>query len=359
MPFAMNPFTNKLDYYKEGGGGGGTVTSVNGVANRTTVTDPTTDPIVDIAATYVGQTSITTLGTIGTGTWNGSTIGPAFGGTGLTTYTTGDLLFSSASNTLSKRSISTILGSRLVTSDTGIPVWSKAVGGPDIVFFEDDFLYFCTNATGYYPWYYQRDGAGASSQNGLSTPGHPGVLTLNVGTSGSGQATAVHGLSEESSLSGNFVLGGGYFEFYFVVNINTLSTLTDEYELYLGLGSYMETYSPNPGDYAACFRYQRTSSANWQGITKNAGTTTVASGGSNVAVATGWATLRMTIDAAASSVSFYVNGTLIGTSASNIPTDAAHPISLGMSMKQTAGTNERKVDIDYVSCFNQLTTSRF
>lgn len=252
----------------------------------------------------------------------------------------------------------TILGVPLITNSSGV-AFEKAIGGPDVIFFEDDFLYFSTNAPSYFPWYYQQDGTGASSQNGLSTPGHPGVLTLNVGTSGSGQATAVHGLSEESSVSGNFVLGGGYFEFYFVVNINTLSTLSDEYELYLGLGSYMETFSPNPGDYAACFRYQRTSSTNWQGITKNAGTTTVASGGSSVAVATGWATLRMTINAAASSVSFYVNGTLIGTSASNIPTDAAHPISLGMSMKQTAGTNERKVDIDYVSCFNQLTTSRF
>jgi len=264
-----------------------------------------------------------------------------------------------AYNTPTPIPLSSKSGSNPSIDQNGLPVWSKAVGGPDIVFFEDDFLYFSTNAAGYYPWYYQQDGAGSSSQNGLSTPGHPGVLTLNVGTSGSGQATVVHGLSEESSVSGNFVLGGGYFEFYFVVNINTLSTLTDEYELYLGLGSYMETFSPNPGDYAACFRYQRTSSTNWQGITKNAGTTTVASGGSSVAVATGWATLRMTINAAASSVSFYVNGTLIGTSASNIPTDAAHPISLGMSMKQTAGTNERKVDIDYVSCFNELTTSRF
>lgn len=37
---------------------------------------------IDIAATYVGQTSITTLGTIGTGTWQGSIVGLAYGGTG-------------------------------------------------------------------------------------------------------------------------------------------------------------------------------------------------------------------------------------------------------------------------------------
>jgi hypothetical protein len=38
---------------------------------------------IDIASTYVGQTSITTLGTIATGTWQGSVVGPTYGGTGV------------------------------------------------------------------------------------------------------------------------------------------------------------------------------------------------------------------------------------------------------------------------------------
>src|SRR6185295_7553061 len=66
------------------GGGGGTVTSVSGTSNRITSTGGTT-PVIDIDAAYVGQTSITTLGTIGTGTWNATTIGLTKGGTGQTT----------------------------------------------------------------------------------------------------------------------------------------------------------------------------------------------------------------------------------------------------------------------------------
>jgi len=58
------------------------VTSVSGTSNRITSSGGTT-PAIDIAATYVGQTSITTLGTIATGTWNGGVIGPAYGGTGV------------------------------------------------------------------------------------------------------------------------------------------------------------------------------------------------------------------------------------------------------------------------------------
>jgi hypothetical protein len=63
--------------------GTGTVTSVTGTADRITVATGTTTPVLDIAATYVGQASITTLGTIGTGTWNATNISLAKGGTGV------------------------------------------------------------------------------------------------------------------------------------------------------------------------------------------------------------------------------------------------------------------------------------
>lgn len=51
--------------------GSGTVINVSGTTNRITVTDPVASPIIDIASTYAGQASITTLGTIKTGVWGG------------------------------------------------------------------------------------------------------------------------------------------------------------------------------------------------------------------------------------------------------------------------------------------------
>lgn len=59
----------------------GNTLDVVGTTDRITINPDS----VDIASTYVGQTSITTLGTITTGTWNGSTIAVANGGTGATT----------------------------------------------------------------------------------------------------------------------------------------------------------------------------------------------------------------------------------------------------------------------------------
>src|SRR5210317_675568 len=57
---------------------------------------------LQIKSTYTGQTSITTLGTINQGTWNGSVIGEVYGGTGQSSYTTGDILYASGANTLDK-----------------------------------------------------------------------------------------------------------------------------------------------------------------------------------------------------------------------------------------------------------------
>jgi len=75
----------------------GNVIDVGGTSNRITVNADS----IDIASTYVGQTSITTLGTVTSGTWNATTVGVAYGGTGLTSATKGSVLVANTANTLS------------------------------------------------------------------------------------------------------------------------------------------------------------------------------------------------------------------------------------------------------------------
>ena len=71
--------------------------------------DDTTIAVVSdelqIKSTYPGQTSITTLGTITTGAWQGTVVDEVYGGTGQSSYTTGDILHASGSNTLAKLSL--------------------------------------------------------------------------------------------------------------------------------------------------------------------------------------------------------------------------------------------------------------
>lgn len=100
------------------------VIDVVGTADRISVTANG----IDIASTYVGQSSITTLGTITTGTWNANTIATTKGGTGLTSYATGDILYASGTNTLAKLTIGTS-GKVLQVNGSGVPVWADIDGG--------------------------------------------------------------------------------------------------------------------------------------------------------------------------------------------------------------------------------------
>ena len=74
--------------------------------------------------------NLASIGTIISGTWNGTAIGPTYGGTGLTSYVTGDILYASASNTLSALPIGT--NAYVLTVMSGVPSWQPASGGSAI-----------------------------------------------------------------------------------------------------------------------------------------------------------------------------------------------------------------------------------
>ena len=92
----------------------GNTLDVVGTANRITANADS----IDIASTYVGQSTITTLGTIATGTWNATTIAADKGGTGQTSYTVGDILYASTTSALSK----------LASGTTGYPLLGGGAG---------------------------------------------------------------------------------------------------------------------------------------------------------------------------------------------------------------------------------------
>lgn len=102
------------------------VTSVTGTTNRITSTGGTT-PVIDISASYVGQSSITTLGTIGTGVWQGTKVAEGFGGTNQTTYATGDILYASGVNTLAKLTAGS--NTNVLTLSGGVPTWAAPTTG--------------------------------------------------------------------------------------------------------------------------------------------------------------------------------------------------------------------------------------
>ena len=79
----------------------GNTLNVGGTADRISVTADT----VDIASTYVGQSSITTLGSITTGTWQGDIVGVAYGGLGNDTFTPNRVIYYNGTNFVSSATL--------------------------------------------------------------------------------------------------------------------------------------------------------------------------------------------------------------------------------------------------------------
>jgi hypothetical protein len=75
-----------------------------------------------ILAGNVLSSSLTSVGTIATGTWNATAIGPTKGGTGLSAYTSGDIIYASATNVLSR--LAKGVNGQVLTVVAGFPAYS-------------------------------------------------------------------------------------------------------------------------------------------------------------------------------------------------------------------------------------------
>ena len=82
------------------GSGDPQLATISGTSNQIDVTNGAASITLSLSSSYVGQTSITTLGTIATGTWEGTDIGVAHGGTGVSTLTDGGILLGSGTGAI-------------------------------------------------------------------------------------------------------------------------------------------------------------------------------------------------------------------------------------------------------------------
>lgn len=140
-------------------------------------------------STWAGTANITTLGTVTTGTWSATAIGPTKGGTGFTTATTGDIIYASATNTWSKLTAGT--DGHVLTLASGVPTWAAGGGGGATAFNDiGDATGAGTVANGANLQTWNWDSI--TTTNGLAlgstslTTGYVQTITANALTSGAG-----------------------------------------------------------------------------------------------------------------------------------------------------------------------------
>lgn len=328
------------------GGGGGGVASVSGTANRITSSGGA-NPVIDIAATYVGQASITTLGTVATGTWQATTVGTIYGGTGLNSYTTGDTLYASASNTLSKLAISTTSGAPLI-SDGTIPVWSIP---STYVYYFDDLIGEINASAPFSVLGWSRNaqvGGGISNLNAVT--GRVGVVSCTLGTSAGASAGIYCGTP-------SILFGDGDTRMDFQMQIPTLSDATDEFRVRAGFGDNTTTGAFTDGAY---FEYTHgTNGGNWQILTANNNARDTQNTGT--AANTNWNTFTIICNAGGTSVAFYINGVQVTNSpiTTQIPTGAGRNFGFDFQITRVSGSsNSRSISVDWASFYKKFTTPR-
>ena len=96
-----------------------------------------------------------------------------------------------------------------------------------------------------------------------------------------------------------------------------------------------------------------TDAGNWQAITYASDTTTSTNTG--VAAVTGWTKLGILINATATSVGYYINGTLVATNTTNIPTADCGCV---VWVSQSSGSTSVTLESDYFWIYQFLTNTR-
>lgn len=180
---------------------------------------------------------------------------------------------------------------------------------------------------------------GGTAQDTAAPPGRIGLARLARGTSASGRAGYQWG-----GLATGFPLGSGTVRARADIRITQLSTGTQQFYFLSGLGDAIATY---PTDGVFFYYIDTVNGGRWCCVTRANGVETSTDSGVTVVAGT-WYALELEVSADGTQARFWVNGTLVATNTTNIPSGAGRETSaIPAVVFGLVGTTSVTADIDY------------
>lgn len=175
-----------------------------------------------------------------------------------------------------------------------------------------------------------------------------GALEVQTGTTATGMSVLAKGSSSFSFGRGNTL------KLRMRSALKNLSDAVERFTVYQGFGESIGSVEHNFGAY---FRYNDSVNAGrWQAVTRQGGVETATDTG--VAADLLFSIFEIRVNSDATSVGFYINGTLVATHATNIPNGVSDYVGLNFKILKALGTTNRNFVMDWYDFLITRTTAR-
>jgi hypothetical protein len=191
-----------------------------------------------------------------------------------------------------------------------------------------------------------QSGAGAGTLPSAAAYPRIGVIQSGTGTTSTGRA----GITTANLFLFDFTGGNLFFDA--AANIPTLSDSTNTFTVYIGWVDSLTAAGTN----GVRFEYTDAAGtgAQWECVTRNNNTETRTAVGSNV-VAAQWYRLQIVVNSTGTSVDFIIDGTVVATHTTNIPSTSTSRAGAGHNIRKSVGTTARTVEVDWLLTEQEVT----